>query len=80
MLRKWKQKRARAATYNRLCQAFRKCGLIDLEEKVMQLVTGSYTCTTDNTSSVSTQATVNLPSTAVPIGIHFVSAYNNRSA
>ena len=68
MLRKWKQNLGgRAATYKRLCQVFRTCGLIDLEEKVMQMVTGSYT--TDNTSSVSAQASVNRPS-AVPIGIH----------
>ena len=68
MLRKWKQKLGgSAATYKRLCQAFRKCGLIDLEEKVMLMVTGSYT--TDNTSSVSAQASVNRPS-AVSIGIH----------
>ena len=65
MLRKWKQKRGARATYKQLCQVFRTCGLI--EEKVMQMVTGSYT--TDNTGSVSAQASVNRPS-AVPIGIH----------
>ena len=71
MLRKWKQKfGGRGTTYNRLCQVFRDCDLIDLEEKVMEMVTESYT--TDNTSSVSAQASVNRPSrSAVPIGIHY---------
>ena len=66
MLRQWKQKLGgSAATYKRLCQAFETCGLIDLKEQVMQMVAGSYT---DNTGSVSAQATVSRPSTD-PLGI-----------
>ena len=42
MLRKWKQKRGAKATYKRLCQAFRKCGLRDLEEKVIKLLTKRF--------------------------------------
>ena len=39
MLRKWKQKRGKKATYKRLCQAFSDCSFCDLEEKVVQLLT-----------------------------------------
>ena len=38
MLRKWKQKQGSKATYKRLCKAFRKCGLRDLEKKVEELL------------------------------------------
>ena len=43
MLRRWKQKLGAKATYKRLVEAFKKCGLTDLEEKVVQMVTGSST-------------------------------------
>ena len=39
MLRLWKKKKGSKATYKRLCRAFRKCGLCDLEEKVKELLT-----------------------------------------
>ena len=38
MLRKWKQKKGMAATYNQLCRVFRTCGLIDLEDKMKQIL------------------------------------------
>ena len=41
MLRSWKQKQGSKATYKRLCRAFRKCGLRDLEEKVIELLAES---------------------------------------
>ena len=41
MLRLWKNKRGTKATYERLRQAFRECEMLDLEEKVQQLVAES---------------------------------------
>lgn len=38
MLRKWKQKKGMAATYNQLHQAFRMCELIDHEDKMKQIL------------------------------------------
>ena len=38
MLRKWKQKKGRAATYNQLCRVFRMCELFDLEDKMIQIL------------------------------------------
>ena len=46
MMRLWKKKRGTKATYKRLCRAFRECDMLDLEEKVQQLVAES-----SNTSS-----------------------------
>ena len=39
MLRRWKQKRGAKGTYKRLSKEFRKCCLLDLEEKVKELLT-----------------------------------------
>ena len=41
MLRKWKLKQGVKATYNRLCRVFRKSGLLDLAEKVKELLVES---------------------------------------
>ena len=41
MLRKWKQKKGRAATYDRLSRVFRKCQLLDLEEQMKQILEDS---------------------------------------
>ena len=41
MLRKWKEKRESKATYKRLCQALRKCGLQNLEDIVIELLVES---------------------------------------
>ena len=41
MLRRWRQKLGRAATYEKLCQAFEDCERTDLVELVQQLVTNS---------------------------------------
>ena len=38
MLRKWKQKQGPQATYDRLCQAFRKCNSCHLEQKITELL------------------------------------------
>ena len=38
LLRMWKEKKGRAATYDQLSRIFRKCGLIDLEEKVVHIL------------------------------------------
>ena len=38
MLRKWKQRKGRAATYNQLCRVFRTCELFDLEDKMKQIL------------------------------------------
>ena len=38
MFRKWKQKKGRAATYNQLCRVFRTCELVDLEDKMKQIL------------------------------------------
>ena len=38
MLRKWKQKKGRAATYDKLCQAFRRCERLDLIDKMKQIL------------------------------------------
>ena len=42
MLRKWRQKLGRAATYKRLCQAFEDCERTDLVELVQQLTNSSF--------------------------------------
>ena len=41
MLRKWKLKQGIKATYNRLCRVFRKSDLLDLAEKVKELLVKS---------------------------------------
>ena len=41
MLRLWKKKKGIAATYSRLCRAFRKCKQVDLEDKVKQILAES---------------------------------------
>ena len=43
LLRLWKKKTGRAATYNRLCQVFRNSERLDLEDKIKQILTES-TC------------------------------------
>ena len=50
MLRLWKKKQGSKATYKRLCRAFRKCGLCDLEEKVKELLTEKSSCSTCSSS------------------------------
>ena len=51
MLRKWKQKQGSKATYKRLCRAFRKCGLCDLEEKVKELLAEKSSSSDEETTS-----------------------------
>ena len=41
MLRLWKKKKGRAATYNLLCQVFRKSKQLDLEEKMKEILAES---------------------------------------
>ena len=41
MLRLWKKKKGRAATYNRLCRAFRKSKQLDLEDEMKQILAES---------------------------------------
>ena len=38
MLRLWKKRKGRAATYNQLCRAFRKSERFDLEDKMKQIL------------------------------------------
>ena len=41
MLRLWKKKKGKAATYNRLCRAFRKSKQLDLEDKMKEILAES---------------------------------------
>ena len=41
MLRLWKKKKGKAATYNRLCRAFRKSKQLDLEEEMKEILAES---------------------------------------
>ena len=41
MLRLWKKKKRRAATYNQLCRAFRKSKQLDLEDKMKHILAES---------------------------------------
>ena len=41
MLRLWKKKNGKVATYNRLCRAFRMSGQLDLEDKMKQILAES---------------------------------------
>ena len=41
MLRLWKKKKGKAATYNRLCRAFRKSNQLDLEEEMKEILAES---------------------------------------
>ena len=41
MLRLWKKKKGKAATYNRLCRAFRKSKQLDLEEELKEILAES---------------------------------------
>ena len=41
MLRLWKKKKGKAATYNRLCRAFRKCKQLDLEDELKEILAES---------------------------------------
>ena len=41
MLRLWKKKKGRAATYNRLCRAFRKSKQLDLEDEMKEILAES---------------------------------------
>ena len=41
MLRLWKKKKGNAATYNQLCQAFRKSEKLDLQDKIQQILAES---------------------------------------
>ena len=41
MLRLWKKKKGKAATYNRLCQAFRISARVDLDDKMKQILAES---------------------------------------
>ena len=41
MLRLWKKKKGKAATYNRLCRAFRKSRQLDLEDEMKEILTES---------------------------------------
>ena len=41
MLRLWKKKKGRAATYNQLCQVFRMSKQLDLEDKMKQILAES---------------------------------------
>ena len=41
MLRLWKKKKRRAATYNQLCRAFRKSKQLDLEDKMKEILAES---------------------------------------
>ena len=42
MLRLWKKKKGKAATYNRLCRAFRNSEQLDLEDKLKEILAESY--------------------------------------
>ena len=41
MLRLWKKKKGRAATYNQLCRAFRKSKQLDLEDEMKEILAES---------------------------------------
>ena len=41
MLRLWKKKKGKAATYNRLCRAFRKSNQLDLEDEMKEILAES---------------------------------------
>ena len=41
MLRLWKKKKGKAATYNRLCRAFRKSKQFDLEDELKEMLAES---------------------------------------
>ena len=41
MLRLWKKKKGKAATYNRLCRAFRKSKQLDLEDEMKEILAES---------------------------------------
>ena len=41
MLRLWKKKKGKAATYNRLCRAFRKSNQVDLEDEMKEILAES---------------------------------------
>ena len=41
MLRLWKKKKGKAATYNQLCRAFRKSEQLDLEDKMKEMLAES---------------------------------------
>ena len=47
MLRLWKRKKGIAATYNRLCQAFRRSERIDLEDKMKKILAESQNSLVD---------------------------------
>ena len=41
MLRLWKEKKGKAATYNRLCRAFRKSKYVGLEDEMKEILAES---------------------------------------
>ena len=50
MLRLWKQKQGSKATYKRLCRGFRRCGKLDLEEKVIRLLAENSSSSDEETT------------------------------
>ena len=52
MLRLWKEKRGTKATYKRLCRAFRECDMLDLEEKVENLLAESSSSSSDEEGEI----------------------------
>ena len=50
MLRLWKQKQGTKAKYKRLCRAFRRCGKLDLEEKVIELLAENNSSSDEETT------------------------------
>ena len=47
MLRLWKKKKGRAATYNQLCRAFRKSKQLDLEDEMKEILAESNSLPVD---------------------------------
>ena len=47
MLKMWKEKRGGKATYKRLCRVFTKCDMLDLEEKVQNLLAAKSSSSSD---------------------------------